>query len=104
MSLLPFIFAGLTTGSVYGLAGVGLVLTYKTSGVFNFAFGAVGTLGAYVFYILNVEHGWPWPIAAIVAVLVLGLVLGVGFEVLGRELARQALAIRIVATIGVVLL
>ena len=39
---LPFIILGLTSGSVYGLAGVGLVLTYKTSGVFNFAFGAIG--------------------------------------------------------------
>ena len=35
--LLPFLIVGLTTGSVYGLAGVGLVLTYKTSGIFNFA-------------------------------------------------------------------
>ena len=28
--LLPFVVIGLTAGSVYGLAGVGLVLTYKT--------------------------------------------------------------------------
>ena len=35
--LLPFVVIGLTAGSVYGLAGTGLVLTYKTSGVFNFA-------------------------------------------------------------------
>ena len=38
---LPFIVIGITTGAVYGLAGVGLVLTYKTSGIFNFAYGAV---------------------------------------------------------------
>ena len=38
---LPFIVIGLTAGSVYGLAGTGLVLTYKTSGVFNFAYGAM---------------------------------------------------------------
>ena len=37
--MLPFIVIGLTTGSVYGLAGTGLVLTYKTSGIFNFAHG-----------------------------------------------------------------
>ena len=102
--ILPYIILGLTSGSVYGMAGVGLVVTYKTSGVFNFAFGAIGTLGAYVFYILNVQHGIPWPVAALAAVIVLGLVLGVGFEILARQLARQALAIRIVATIGIVLL
>jgi branched-subunit amino acid ABC-type transport system permease component len=27
---LPFIVIGLATGAVYGLAGIGLVLTYKT--------------------------------------------------------------------------
>jgi ABC-type branched-subunit amino acid transport system ATPase component/ABC-type branched-subunit amino acid transport system permease subunit len=43
-------------------------------------------------------------VAALGAVIALGVVLGVGFELLARELARQALAIRIVATIGIVLL
>jgi len=31
--ILPYIILGLTSGSVYGMAGVGLVVTYKTSGV-----------------------------------------------------------------------
>jgi len=57
----------MTTGSVYALAGVGLVLTYKTSGVFNFAHGALATVSAYLFYTLHVEHGMPWPIAAVCA-------------------------------------
>ena len=43
---LPFIVIGLTAGSVYGLAGTGLVLTYKTSGVFNFAYGAIAAVAA----------------------------------------------------------
>ena len=38
---LPFIVIGLATGAVYGLAGVGLVLAYKTSGIFNLAYGAI---------------------------------------------------------------
>jgi ABC-type branched-subunit amino acid transport system ATPase component/branched-subunit amino acid ABC-type transport system permease component len=85
------------------MAGVGLVLTYKTSGVFNFAFGAVGTLAGYVFYALNVTHGVPWPLAAFVSVILLGIVLGIVFEAFGRRLATAPLAIRIVATLGVVL-
>ena len=48
--LLPFVVIGLTAGSVYGLAGTGLVLTYKTSGVFNFAYGAIAAVAAFVFY------------------------------------------------------
>ena len=47
---LPFIVAGITNGSIYGLAAVGLVLTYKTSGIFNFAHGAQAALGAYLMF------------------------------------------------------
>ena len=39
---LPFIVIGISVGAIYGLAGTGLVLTYKTSGIFNFALRRVG--------------------------------------------------------------
>ena len=42
LELLPFIVAGITSGAIYGLAGTGLVLTYKSSGIFNFGHGAIG--------------------------------------------------------------
>jgi branched-subunit amino acid ABC-type transport system permease component len=52
---LPFIVSGLATGSIYGLASVGLVLTYRTSGIFNFGYGALATsLHATVARIANV--------------------------------------------------
>jgi ABC-type branched-subunit amino acid transport system ATPase component/branched-subunit amino acid ABC-type transport system permease component len=101
--LLPFIIIGIVSGSVYGLAGVGLVLTYKTSGIFNFAQGALATVAAYAFYYLNVDVGLAWPVAALISVLVLGAILGLGFEVMARRVARGPLAWRIVATIGIVL-
>src|SRR2546426_6153772 len=56
---LPFIIIGLFTGAVYALAAAGLVLTYKTSGVFNFAHGAVGMFAAFLFFHLRAEWGWP---------------------------------------------
>jgi hypothetical protein len=46
----PFVVAGVADGSVYGLAALGLVLTYKTSGIFNLAIGAQAAASAYVFY------------------------------------------------------
>ena len=45
---LPFIIAGIAAGSIYGLAATGLVLTYKTSGIFNFGQGALATAAAYL--------------------------------------------------------
>jgi branched-subunit amino acid ABC-type transport system permease component len=100
---LPFIVVGLMTGSLYGLAGMGLVLTYKTSGIFNFAHGAVATTAAFSFYTLYVELGWPWPVALVVCVLGLGLLLGVVLERLGRALASVSTALQIVATVGVLI-
>jgi ABC-type branched-subunit amino acid transport system ATPase component/branched-subunit amino acid ABC-type transport system permease component len=101
--LLPFIIAGLTTGSVYALAGVGLVLTNKTSGVFNFAHGALATVSAYLFYTLHVEHGLPWPVAGVICVFVAGPVLGLVLEQITRRLSGAGLATQVVSTIGVLL-
>ncbi|HVX23721.1 MAG TPA: branched-chain amino acid ABC transporter permease/ATP-binding protein [Acidimicrobiales bacterium] len=102
--LLPFIAAGLAAGSIYGLAGVGLVLTYRTSGVFNFGFGAIGTVAAYLFYTLHVTHGVAWPVAAAVSVVVVGGVLGVALAQLSPRLARATLGLQIAATVGVLLI
>ena len=38
---------GLTTGSAYGMVALGLVLIYKSSGVFNFAQGEFGTVALF---------------------------------------------------------
>src|SRR3954462_9953122 len=103
MDFVPFIVIGLVSGSVYGLAGVGLVLTYKTSGTFTFAYGAIAAGAAFVFYFLRVDQGIPWPIAAVLSVLVLGPALGVAFELLARRLAEVGPAWRVLATIGIVL-
>ena len=101
--LLPFVIAGLVSGAVYGLAAVGLVLTYKSSGVFNFAHGALATVSAYGFYTLNVKNDVPWPVAAALCVFVLGPVMGLILEVLARSVARHTLELKIAATVGVLL-
>ncbi len=98
--LLPFVVIGITFGSVYAIAGMGLVLTYKTSGVFNFAHGSIAAIAGYAFYEMRQLHGLPWPLAAIVCVLVVGPLLGVVFERLARTLGEQPLTMRIVATVG----
>ena len=101
---LPFIVAGLVTGAVYGLAGIGLVLTYKTSGVFNFAHGALATVAAYAFYVLNVEHDFSWQLAAAGSVLVVGPLMGLVLELIARRIATAGLAYQVAATVGLLLL
>jgi ABC-type branched-subunit amino acid transport system ATPase component/branched-subunit amino acid ABC-type transport system permease component len=101
---LPFIIAGIATGAIYGLASVGLVLTYKTSGIFNFGQGAIATAGACAFYYLNVERGWGWVASFAVAALVGGPLLGLVMEPIAKRLAMQRPAAKIVGTVGLILL
>lgn len=95
---------GLATGSVYAVAGLGLALTYKTSGIFNIGYGAVAAGGALVMYSLWVTLGLPWPLAALVAVLGYGVVAGLLVERLSAALAKAPTTSRIVGTVGLVLL
>jgi branched-subunit amino acid ABC-type transport system permease component len=83
---LPYLVVGVTTGAVYAIASMGLVLTYSTSGVFNFAHGAVGTFSTYVFFTLRVDAGLPTPLAAAVALFGVAPVLGI---VIDRLLLRR---------------
>jgi ABC-type branched-subunit amino acid transport system ATPase component/branched-subunit amino acid ABC-type transport system permease component len=100
-TFLPFIVIGITTGAVYGLAATGLVLTYKTSGIFNFAYGSIAALSIFVFFFLHDEHGWPWPLAALICLGVLAPVEGLLMERLARSLDRAGTEVQVVATVGI---
>jgi len=105
---LPYIIVGLAAGSIYGLAGTGLTITYKTSGIFNFAYPAMAAVAAYVFYFLSQDTYYfnaqlKWPIAGAITVLVFGPLMGLGMEVVARGLSHVATALQVVATIGLLL-
>ncbi len=102
--MLPFLIIGVVSGSIYGMAAVGLVLSYRTSGIFNFAHGALATLAAYVFYWLHYSHGMPWPYAALIAVVPLSVALGFSLEGFARILARSSLILQVVGTVGLLLI
>jgi ABC-type branched-subunit amino acid transport system ATPase component/branched-subunit amino acid ABC-type transport system permease component len=101
---LPFLVVGVTTGSVYGLAGMGLVLTYRTSGIFNFAFGSMASVAVLLFYALVSRTDVPWQLAALLAILGIGPALGVAFERLARRLTALTTSDKVLATVGLVLL
>lgn len=102
-SLLPFVITGVATGSLYGLAGLGLVLTYRTSGVFNFGHGAIAAGAAFFFYTLHTTHGVPWPFAALLTILAFGLIVGVLLETITRGLGDAPAVLVIVTTVGIML-
>ncbi|GAB2824755.1 hypothetical protein GCM10022221_23450 [Actinocorallia aurea] len=78
--LLIFGVVGLSTAAIYAVIGSGLVLTYTTTGVFNFAHGAAGMLSAFAYWQLSEGWGLPVPLALAVVLLVLAPLFGLAVE------------------------
>jgi branched-chain amino acid transport system permease protein len=70
------VLVGMSYGSVYALLAVGLVLTYKTSGVFNLAYGAQAFVSGAIYYDLRVRHAWSIPAALLIALFIAAPLLG----------------------------
>jgi branched-chain amino acid transport system permease protein len=104
---LNYAFAGLALGAIAALSGVGLIVTYRATGVFNIAQGAIAMIAAYVFW--QLAHVWHLPVvvAALIVLLVIAPGVGVLFErVVFRPLTRRSAspAESLVATIGLTVL
>ena len=76
MEFVQLLLVGLVTGCVYALSATGLVVTYTTSGIFNFAHGAIGMLGAFTYWQLTIGWGWPAVLAVPTVLLVLAPLFG----------------------------
>ena len=101
---LAFLVTGLVLGCIYALTASGLVVTYMTSGVFNFAHGAIGMIAAFGYWQLSVKWGLPAPLALALVLLVLAPLVGALIErVLIRPIQGAAADLSIVITLGLLL-
>jgi branched-chain amino acid transport system permease protein len=99
--MLQFVIAGLVLGGIYAIASAGLVITYTSSGILNFAFGAIAFFIARFYYYLHTQQNWSIVAAAIVSILIGAPALGVLlYIVLFRHLRLSSPLIKVVATIG----
>jgi branched-chain amino acid transport system permease protein len=99
--MLQFVIAGLVLGGIYAIASAGLVITYTSSGILNFAFGAIAYFIARFYYYLHTQQNWSIVAAAIVSIVIAGPALGVLlYVVLFRHLRLSSPLIKVVATIG----
>ncbi|HEX6393353.1 MAG TPA: ABC transporter permease [Acidimicrobiales bacterium] len=98
--------AGIATyGCVYALTAMGLVVTYTTSGIFNFAQGAIGMIGAFLYWQFSQSFGWSTWLSFVLVVFVLTPVLGAAIErLIVRRLESAALEARLTVTIALLLL
>jgi branched-chain amino acid transport system permease protein len=100
----PFIVTGLALGGVYALSGVGMVVLYRTTGVLNLAFGAVGAMGALIAWQMINEGGWAEAPAYIVCVLFGGVITLAYGLVFGPPLAGRDPLVKATATLGLALI
>lgn len=80
--LIPTLVSGLLLGSLYALMAAGLSLIWSTLGVFNFAHGALMTLGAYVAWTVTEPLGLGFAV---------GIVAGIGAAVIAGVLIEWLL-------------
>ncbi|HET6966017.1 MAG TPA: ABC transporter permease [Acidimicrobiales bacterium] len=99
--MLQYVIAGLALGGIYAIASAGLVITYISAGVLNFAFGALAYFVARLYYYLLVQQHWGILPAALFSILFAGPAMGVTlYFALFRFLRLSSPLVKIVATLG----
>ena len=97
--LAEVLVGGLLSGVMYSLVAIGFVLIYKTSGVLNFAQGAMLLFAALTFVSL-VERGVPFALALLITFAVM-VALGLAIErVVLRPLVNKPPITLFMATLG----
>ena len=101
--------AGVSASAIIAIAAVGLVVTYTTSGIFNFSQGAMGMMAAFTYWQFTTpsEQGG-WGVGTIPALI---LVVGVMAPLFGwlvevtimRQLPQSTEAVRVVVTVALLL-
>jgi len=103
-TFLQYTVLGLALSGAYFIAASGLVVTYTTSGIFNFAQGAIAMLAVFTYWQLRWGWGWPAPIALLVVLGVLAPLLGATlYRVVMRNLRGTSDVTKIIVSIGVML-
>ncbi len=111
-----FLFLGFGNGAVFAALAMGLVVTYRSSGVLNFAIGAQALYASYTYALLRtgrlllpipgispVSIGGPMAfVPAVVLTLIIQALLGVIlYEAVFRPLRHQRAVAKAVASLGV---
>ena len=98
--VLETVIAGLGNGFLYGLVAIGFVIIFKSSGVFNYAQGAIVFFAALNFAGL-LKLGLPWYLAGLITLLLLVLMAIVVQRAVFRHLVGQSPLTLFMATIGI---
>lgn len=101
-SFLVTTYIGLFLGALWAMYATGLVVVYTTTGVFNFAQGAIGVFSAFMYWELHVNRGWHSILALFVVVGLFAPALGVTLDaVIMRRLRTASLVVQLMVTVAI---
>ncbi|MBC7630969.1 ABC transporter permease [Aeromicrobium sp.] len=118
MNHVVILMLGLASGAAYALIALGLVLTFRGSGVINFAHGAFAMFGAYTFIQVRDSGALVFPFVPFVVrigdsaslgvsiayTLVVGLLMGLlSYYLIFRPLRTAPMLANVVASVGLLL-
>lgn len=118
MNHIVILILGLAAGAAYALVALGVVLTYRGSGVINFAHGAFAMFGAYTFIQIRDSGQLVFPfvpfsiniggsaslLVSILYTLVVGLLMGlISYYLIFRPLRSAPMLANVVASVGLLL-
>ena len=103
-SVIDLVVLALPFAGIYALAASGLVVVYTTTGIFNFAQGAIGMLMAYVYWqMTDPVDGWGLPtwLCLLLVVFVIAPLFGVLLDrLIMRHLQGKPLVVQLMVTVG----
>ena len=102
MVLLTYLLlSGLTTGSLYALIALGIVVVNKATAVINFAHGELFMFSGFVAWMLHVQMGVPY-LPSLLAAVAFGFLLGAMTDLIAfRPLKNANIISLVLATIGI---
>ena len=95
-----YIIPGLSKGLVYALIGLGFVVTFKCTGIFNLAMGEILMLSGYVFYLFTTQLELPIWAAVILTLLSMCIIGVVTARLLILPLVGQSIIAMILMTLA----
>ncbi|MFG2039833.1 ATP-binding cassette domain-containing protein [Dactylosporangium sp. NPDC048998] len=101
MEVVNLVVLGLCAGAMISLSAQGVVVVFRGSGVLNLAHAAIGSLGAFVYWELDVNHSLPFPVAVMAATVVAALAGLVVYTLVIRPLHGASTLTKLVATLAV---
>jgi branched-chain amino acid transport system permease protein len=102
---LQYTVFGVMLGAGYAIAATGLVVTYTTSGVFNFAQGAVGMVAAFCYWELVSAHNVPVLLSLLIILVIGASIAGALVErVLMRRLHGASAERPVMVTLGLMVI